>query len=438
MNVYAANIPVNGQDLRPKTVNYFIHYPDNYDPNRLEGYPVLFFLHGKGEKDTGGNANNSDGTLNMSVLNKVLKHGPPKLIENSIWDSSLPLIVVTPQSQTASGGFSTNNFDPLFNHIISNENVNLEKLYLTGLSQGANSTYNLYKDRGNNFAAIIPIAGWFSKTLSDCNLVKDVAVWAFHGDNDNVIGFNSGVAAFNKVVNCAPERPPKFTAYAGADHFSWTRTYDNSMNDAYDINDPSVDATKNLGGDGAYYKQSLYQWLLSFPASRPSTDNSFLKLENIGYGHVYFQYHYQQNNNQSSRVDVLAMGHDKVEFFIKNISGNIDYDRLYFGMMGSYQTKELQIAPYITNVTEQWVKVSIPLNDFGFDVGKLEGGVFNVKLRATSSLGSGEFGIDEIVYTGGETPFIYYGDVYTESALQGYSYTGSGFEVTVRPASGGL
>ena len=49
---------------------YYEYLPVNFNPKSGVKYPVILFYHGMGERGNG----NSD-------LNKVLVHGPPKLIE---------------------------------------------------------------------------------------------------------------------------------------------------------------------------------------------------------------------------------------------------------------------------------------------------------------------------------------------------------------------
>jgi len=531
---YASNVPVNGQNLSPKTINFYVHLPDDYDMDRAEGYPVLFFFHGTGEKDTGGKANKADGTLDLNILSRVLSHGPPKHIQNDSWDTDLPFIVVTPQSKSKSGGFHTKSWLPVYNHIITSKNVNTSKVYVTGLSQGGNSTYNIYAGHADKVAAIIPIAAWYPQSL-DCNAVKHVAVWAFHGDEDTVVGYPAGTGAINKVKACQPNHPAKYTVYANVAHDSWPRTYSESMADAYDRDDPQVDATANLGGDGIVYTKEIYKWLLSFSlgndplfpennapsvnagvdqelilpdnsivlsgsatdsdgvvesylwakVSGPSaslngastsqlslsglsegtyifsltvTDNlgaaavdeviltvitppsgsgSFVEISNSGYGRLYMQYFPGLENSDSSRVDVVGLGHNKITFHIKSISGSLDLDKLKIGMMAGHQSREVAISGYIMSLNEGWAKVEIPFSSFNYVPGKLEKGIYHVKFRAIGGAGTGSFGVDEIQFEGGTSPFVYYGDAYELSASTGYSFSGNGFIIQQLHATGG-
>ncbi len=256
--VYEKLIPVNGRILKPTTVNHYIHLPSGYNPADNKKYPLLFFFHGLGEK---GNASvQVDGvwTINESILSKVLRHGPPLLIKNSQWIND-EFIVVAPQS--TGGGFSGSTIRPLYDYIVNSYKVDTNRFYTTGLSQGGNSTYNSLRDLPELISAAIPIAAW-APTL-DCEQIKHIAVWAFHGDKDTTVGYSSGKSAYTKVKNCGTNFYPKFTSYAGVTHNSWTRTYNFSMASAYNHEDANDDATKNIGGDAVVY-HDIYKWLLSF------------------------------------------------------------------------------------------------------------------------------------------------------------------------------
>jgi predicted peptidase len=73
------------------------------------------------------------------------------------------------------------------------------------------------------FAAIVPICGkgnpWMAYRL------KDVPVWAFHGDKDSVIPVSESMNMEKALKDLKAE--VKLTLYPGVEHNSWTQTYDN-------------------------------------------------------------------------------------------------------------------------------------------------------------------------------------------------------------------
>ena len=524
------NIPVDGTQESPRTLNHFVSFPLDYDPSRPQGYPLLIFMHGLGER---GDANGVDGagnpTLDMEVLNRVLKKGPPHLIENGRWDDSLPFIVLSPQNRVDSwyGGLQSQ----IYQHAVQNYHVDTDRVYVTGLSQGGNGVWLWLKDHPEWIAAAIPVAAWGSGV--DCAAVQHVAVWGFHGDADRRVTYNSGRSAVDALNACNPTHRARLTSYAGVAHNSWTRTYDNTMTSAYNHEDAADDGTGNLGGDGVYYQRDIYRWLLSFSlAGAPSniapvadgggdrtlslptdsidlvgsgtdsdgtvvayqwsqlsgpaatmagSDGAILSLSNLtagtyrfrltvtddagatgsdevnvivhdgstpsaggwlhyavtGYGHSALHYH-DGNNVSENRVDIVSLGHDAITVSMKAVSGNADLRNLIIGVTAGGQTREVTVGDYVGGLSATWTAFTVPLTDFAFSAGKLDQGIYNVKVRAKSGLGSVEFGVDEIYFVGGAAPFVYYGDDYELSGSGArMTFTTTYIDVIDRPTSGG-
>ena len=111
-------------------------------------------------------------------------------------------------------------------------------MYLTGLSCGAYAAYEYLAQYGaTQIAALVAIAGdarpaWASAA---CRLGA-VPIWAFHGDADDTVDPAGSTEPMAELAKCPapPAQPVKSTTYPGADHNSWTRTYDLSAgNDIY-------------------------------------------------------------------------------------------------------------------------------------------------------------------------------------------------------------
>ncbi len=63
---------------------YFVYLPVGYESDQQKRWPVMFFLHGHGERGNG-----------LDELDFVLKHGP--LMEAWIQRRPLPFIIISPQ-----------------------------------------------------------------------------------------------------------------------------------------------------------------------------------------------------------------------------------------------------------------------------------------------------------------------------------------------------
>ena len=100
--------------------------------------------------------------------------------------------------------------------------VDRERVYVMGISMGGYATWELLQRRPKLFAAALPCCGGGDTTLASS--LTDIAVWAFHGDADNVVPVyrsQSMVAA----IRAAGGRKIRYREYPGVKHNSWTPTF---------------------------------------------------------------------------------------------------------------------------------------------------------------------------------------------------------------------
>ena len=207
-------------------IGYLLYLPKDYGKTQ-DKWPLMIFLHGAGERG--------------SDLNKVKVHGPPKLIERG---KDLPFIIVSPQCP--SGHWWPTKVETvmaLIDEIVEKYNVDESRIYLTGLSMGGYGTWAIACAHPERFAAIVPICGGGQPYLA--SRLRDVPVWAFHGEKDPVVPVRESQRMV-AVVNAAGGNA-RLTVYPDAQHDSWTQTYDNP---------------------------DLYTWLLSHtkPPAKPDED----------------------------------------------------------------------------------------------------------------------------------------------------------------------
>jgi predicted peptidase len=201
-----------------KTVGckYLLFLPEGYGKEQKR-WPLILFLHGAGERG--------------DDLEKVKKHGPPKIVETR---RDFPFVVVSPQCPE--GVWWTAKTETLINlldEIVARYDVDTERIYLTGLSMGGYGSWALASEYPDRFAAVVPICGGGSRMMS--LTLKDVPIWAFHGAKDSVVPLKES----KEMVDAINARGgnAKLTVYPDANHDSWTQTYDN---------------------------QELYDWLLQY------------------------------------------------------------------------------------------------------------------------------------------------------------------------------
>jgi len=183
---------------------YISNLPSDFKVN--EATPLLIFLHGSGERGTD--------------LEKVKVHGPPKL---AALGKNIPAIVISPQCPSDER-WETSRLEALLAEVKSKYKIDESRIYLTGLSMGGYGTMSWAYAHPEHFAAIAPICGGILQE-DRTEAIKDIPMWAFHGDQDQVVPIeqtNTYIQALKDVGG-----NPKYTIYPGVGHDSWTATYDN-------------------------------------------------------------------------------------------------------------------------------------------------------------------------------------------------------------------
>ena len=189
----------------PVKLNYLLYLPVDYE--QQEKWPLVLFLHGKGERG-------DDLTL-------VEKHG---LARNIAEGENFPFIALSPQCpQPHVWPEMLAELAILLDEISSEYAVDTTRIYLTGLSMGGYGTWYLAARYPERFAAIAPICGggawWVPEKL------QHMPTWVFHGDADPVVPLTASqtmVDALRELGNDV-----QFTVYPGVTHNSWKQTYDN-------------------------------------------------------------------------------------------------------------------------------------------------------------------------------------------------------------------
>ncbi|HEY9852544.1 MAG TPA: prolyl oligopeptidase family serine peptidase [Leptolyngbyaceae cyanobacterium] len=188
---------------RTESYDYLLFLPKQYDTRGK--WPLILFLHGSGERG--------------SNVNDVKRHGVAKIVENK---PEFPFIVVSPQCPRGQY-WSVPLLNTLLDEAIAAYNVNLERIYLTGLSMGGYGTWRLAAAQPDRFAAIAPVCG--RGNPMDAYKLKDLPIWVFHGAIDTAVPFSESEKMVTALKDCGGN--VKFTVYPETGHDSWTETYAN-------------------------------------------------------------------------------------------------------------------------------------------------------------------------------------------------------------------
>ena len=198
------------------SADYLLYLPADYGTNSDKHWPLIFFLHGAGERG-------SDVWL-------VAKHGAPKVDTRM---TNFPFIVVSPQCP-AGKIWSNDLLIALLDEVEKDYAVDLHRVYLTGLSMGGYGTWSLGLSYPERFAAMAPLCGGGEYitpylTMVDGGPRKDallsMPIWAFHGGKDPVVPTDESRRMVG-IMEKLGDKNMKLTIYPEAQHDCWTQTYD--------------------------------------------------------------------------------------------------------------------------------------------------------------------------------------------------------------------
>ena len=185
--------------------NYLIQVPQAESDS--SGYPLMLFLHGSGERGTD--------------IELIKKHGPPSFVDEN---SDFPFVLLAPQCKEEER-WNSWALIRLIEDVKTKVNIDTNRIYVTGLSMGGEGTWHIAQALPEMFAAIAPICGGSRRDLTDIYRIKDMPVWAFHGEDDEVVLLKETkrlVEALEQI-----DADVTLTVYPETGHDSWTETYKN-------------------------------------------------------------------------------------------------------------------------------------------------------------------------------------------------------------------
>ena len=150
---------------------------------------------------------------------------PAKFLLNEVNRKKYPSFLFVPFCPNGSGWGGIPNYptmDTLVFEAIENlqnevNAIDKDRIYVSGVSRGGYGSWHFISLRPDIFAAAMPVCGGGDPNMAH-NMV-DVAVWAFHGENDPgvpVSGSRDMIAAIKKSGG-----NPKYTEFEGAGHDIW-------------------------------------------------------------------------------------------------------------------------------------------------------------------------------------------------------------------------
>lgn len=170
-------------------------------PEAGEKLPLIFYIHGAGSR-----GNDLSLLEENAGLAEVIKHVGNRCI------------IAAPQCHD---NFWFDLFEVLceFADAMRNaEEVNIDRVYITGASMGGYTTWQLCLSHPEWFAAAVPICGggmyWAASNL------KSMPIWAFHGARDGVVLCEETIKMVRAINNSGGNA--KITVFPDAEHNAWT------------------------------------------------------------------------------------------------------------------------------------------------------------------------------------------------------------------------
>lgn len=209
------------------TLKYRILYPEQFDATKK--YPVVFFLHGRGES---GNDNEKQLThgAKMFLTPDFRKNFPaivifPQCAEESYWANVEIDIVNTKRFFTfVKDGKPTKAMSllvQLTNQFVKKPFADQSKVYVGGLSMGGMGTFEILRRLPKTFAAAFAICG--GDNVANAKKYKHVPLWIFHGGLDDVVTPQFSFGIYRELKKLGNE--PQFNVYLKANHNSWDSAF---------------------------------------------------------------------------------------------------------------------------------------------------------------------------------------------------------------------
>ena len=192
-------VELDGAGPDGQVLRYLARLPDN----AAEPWPLLVFLHGRGE--IGGD------------LDRVKVHGPVKAAPGI---EDFPFLVVAPHL-AVDGLWQPERVMAAVDDARRRWSVDPDRIYLTGLSLGGHGTWTAAAAHPDVFAAIAPVSGWGDPETA-C-VLGDLPIWSFHGVLDDIVPASAHQAMVDAVRACGGA--PGLTLYPDLGHDAWTETY---------------------------------------------------------------------------------------------------------------------------------------------------------------------------------------------------------------------
>ena len=223
---YLAGIRIYPEKYRNAELNhygngYLIYIPEGYDNKTNEKWPLLFFMHGMGDRGT-----------NVFLLAKA---SPFKMIREK---GPLPFIIVAPllNSSLEFFSFPGKYLEGALDEIMGNYRIDAKRVYLTGLSLGGEASYRFALEHPEKIAALASLSGMLAQNVPGylykeikemagipLSRLRDVPSWEIHSADDAVVPLSIAQKTVDDFAKSGVKI--RFSILTNHDHDIWSDTY---------------------------------------------------------------------------------------------------------------------------------------------------------------------------------------------------------------------
>ncbi|MBD3320568.1 MAG: hypothetical protein GF350_05665 [Chitinivibrionales bacterium] len=199
------------------TIPYRLFIPRYYDP--AEEFPLLVYLHGAGARGSN-NTSQLSQTGGMKFVQPQVQAAYPHFIiapqcpSNSFWSNlcnpwpdPIEGDTAAPCGQWYAGAshWQVDTTVPMKivmmikDSVMNHFSIDTDRIYGAGRSMGGFGTWDLITRQHDEFIAAIPVAGGGDPSRTP--FITDIAVWAFHGDNDGTVDVRGSRNMISGIFN---------------------------------------------------------------------------------------------------------------------------------------------------------------------------------------------------------------------------------------------
>jgi len=177
-----------------------------------EPFPLLLFLHGRGERGTD--------------LELVRRHGPPRLVRQADHPPRLDAFIIVSPQCPADQEWSPARLAALLAAVENDLRIDPDRRYLTGISMGGHGAWELALAQPERWAALCPICGWSDPARAV--RLQSLPVWIVHSAGDEAVPVSASDAMFAALQSV--DADVTYTRYPALDHVAtWEAAYSRSM-----------------------------------------------------------------------------------------------------------------------------------------------------------------------------------------------------------------